>query len=382
MKQITITPDLQSKLNAVVGEGTDTSGFAVFECIACNTLPFTGFKGTLNELTTLSFLTLQQAADTIQAGDSVPILWNHEHGSVPVGRAFWAEIVGSASGDAELRTLFYIDGTEPTLQAKLNASSIDEVSVGISTTQILCSECGWDYASAEATSQNFYDRVCANDHTVGTDGVHVLRNGLDKFAELSLVTRGAANGAKIVNSDKQRLSGSAQLTRLAARGFDPELLMLCASVSQNPPKKDNPMDLKELNGQLVIAMVEARTATTELTGVKASLTTAETALVAAQADVVRLTAELAAASAAAPDVAQLTAATTFLKEVYVRTLTAANKAPKDDAIPAGIDALVAGINEHQALLTAVITPGGLSAGATDDANEVSVPRNFSAFVGK
>ena len=382
MKQVQKTPDIVSKLQAVLGDDADTSGLSVFECIAANDRPFTGFKGTINENATLSYLTLQQAANLLQAGDSVPMLWDHNKGSVPVGRAFWGELVAAADGSAELRTLFYIDATEPTLVAKLDAASIDEVSVSVATTQMLCSECGFDYAGPDASRQNFYDMTCADGHVIGTDGVHLQRNGLDKFIELSLVTRGAANGAKIVRKVDQKLAG-AQITRLAARGFDPDALVLRASATPIQSKKDEPMDLKELNAQLVTAMVDAQTASGEVTRLKASLTSTETALTAAQADVTRLTAELEAAKAAKPEVAKLEAATAFLKDVYTRTLTAANKAPKAEDVPTDPEALVAGITEHQANLKSIIIPGGLSASADADTDPTTkTAGNYRAFTGK
>jgi hypothetical protein len=375
VKQVTITPDIESYIKAVVGNDADLTGFAVFECIAANTRPFTGFRGTLNENATVSYLTLQQMANALQAGDSVPMLWDHDKGSIPVGRAFWGEILSASDGSAELRTLFYVDPTEDDLKVKLDAGSIDEVSISVSTTQMLCSECGWDYLSAEAEPRNLYDRVCANGHEIGTDGVHLSRNGLDRFFELSLVTRGAANGAKIVRRDQQMVSS--QITRLAARGFDSDALILRASAAEINTKKDEPqMDLRELNAQLVNAMVEAKTAATELDVLKASHADL-------QAENARLSTELAAALVQNPDAAAIAASVDFLKDLYTRTLTAAGQAPKADEVPADAEKLVAGIQTYQSVLTALIVPGGISAGlGLEDSNAVKATVNTRAFTGK
>src|SRR3954467_6468480 len=126
MKRLALTPELIQRIKSAVGEDVDPSGFAVFEAIAVNTHPLPGKDGTLFEKARLSSLTIRQMADSINGGNHLPLIANHDADEIPKGRVFYSEPHTDASGEDELRVLFYVDGTEQDTATKLDAGSLDE----------------------------------------------------------------------------------------------------------------------------------------------------------------------------------------------------------------------------------------------------------------
>ena len=68
-------------------------------------------------------------------------------------------------------------------------------------------------------------------HVMGEDGAYAILDGLDDWLEQSLVSRGAANSAKILARTKQLL-GEERYNQLAASGSRPEVTTLFATTSQ------------------------------------------------------------------------------------------------------------------------------------------------------
>jgi hypothetical protein len=365
-----MTSELIAQIKAAVGEDVDPEGFAVFECGAVNSLPLTGKDGTIFEKAQISLLTLKQMADSINGGNTLPLIHDHDVHSIPMGRVFHSDtILNQTNSSVELRTLFYVDETEQKIAAKLDAGSIDEVSVQFLASQILCSECDFDFRGEDATWRNFADRTCANGHTVGTDGVHIRLVGLQTFTELSLVTRGAAKNAKIVGKSASKLA--APLQALAARGYEVDELFLTASLGEYE------VDVSVILAQLTEQTTTAATATAQLTAMTAERDTANTALAAAQAEIVELKAAAATNADGGTTVVELTAerdeAKAVLTDIYTRLATAAGSS---EAAPETIADLKAGIEAHQSKLTAIIPIGG--AGADTRSNEPEVGSKFDA----
>jgi hypothetical protein len=366
-----MTPSLVAQIKASVGSDVDPENFAVFEVIAVNSLPLPGKRGTFFEDAQVTPLTLKQMADSINAGNHLPLIFNHDLSGIPVGRVFRAELLVAATGELEVRSLFYIDDTNPELAAKVDAGSLDEVSVQFLATQLLCSECDFDYRGEEATWSNFMERTCANGHTVGTDGVHVRLVGLQTFTELSLVTRGAADKPKIVGKSQSKLA--APLQALAARGFEIDELVCTAS------KGEFQVDINAVLTQLTDQTTAAATAKAELATATAALTTANANLATAQATIATME---ATAGTPAPEVAELAAAQTeatearaVLTDLYTRLATAAGS---QTPAPESIADLKAGIEEHQSKLTALIPVGGLSNSNTQSDPETGAKFNAGA----
>lgn len=364
MKQLTITPQIEAAIKRSTDGSVDPATVAVFEVSSFNTLPLNK-RGLFNKARA-SETTLRQMADYLNAGtDYAPVQVEHNLGeALPVGRTFAGEVVKNADGTAELRTLMYLprnttDGAD--LIAKLDAGVISEVSVGLQAQHINCSECGFDYRGPDATFMNLYDGICANDHEVGKDGVHVILNGLDKFLEQSLVSRGAAQGTKIVSRTKAVL-GDENYNRLAASGQQPEIITLFATPTTQP--KEPTMDMQKLVDDLTTAkasvtvtegkLTEATAKVVTLSATVETLTAENTTLKASNdvAKVTSLTAEVATLTASAA------AAVAFVREEAVRLSVAAGlTAPADDA---DLEALKASIETARTKLRETMPVGGVA----------------------
>lgn len=369
MKQLQLTEEIRTLITSAVGSDVDPTNFAVFEAIALNTNPLPGKDGTLFEDARVSALTLKQMADSINGGNHLPLVSNHDLSEEPKGRAFHAAVRLSAEGEPELRVLFYLDPTESRLIAKLNAGSLDEVSVNFLASQILCSECSFDYRGEEATFSNLLDRTCENGHEIGTDGVHVRLVGLAVFTELSLVSRGAADKPKIVGQSQSKLA--APLQQLAAKGFEVDRLFCQAS------KGVNNVELKELVTELTTAKVDlaARDATiTTLTSerdtARTELEAATTRLTAAEARVAELE---GVETEESPD---LKAAREILADIFTKLAVAAGE--ENPTAPESIADLKAGIEKHQAAVTALIPVGGAAASTQNAETKTGAKFNASA----
>jgi hypothetical protein len=373
MKRLPMTPQLIAQIKAAVGEDVDPEGFAVFEVIAINSLPLPGKDGSIFEKAQVTPLTLRQMVDSIEGGNSLPLILNHDMSGLPVGRVFAAQLNAADTGEIEMRSLFYIDNTNAELADKVDAGSLDEVSVGFLASQLLCSECGWDYRGEDADWSNFSDRTCDNDHTIGKDGVHLNLVGLQTFSELSLVTRGAASKPKIVGKSASKLA--APLQALAARGFEIDELYCTAS------KGEYEVDINAVLSQLTEQTSAAATATAQLTVVTGERDALQTELAARDE---RITA-LEAAAAEAPEVpeaaeleaaqADLTAAQEVLVDIYTKLAVAAGS---DVPAPESIADLKAGIDELQSKLTALIPVGGAAANTQNDKGDAGSQFNAAA----
>lgn len=374
MKRLPLTPELIAQIKAAVGPDVDvTDAFAVFENISLNTLPLPGKDGTIFEKARVTPLTLKQMVDSINSGNHLPLIHGHDMSQIPVGRVFKAGLSLGETGEYELRTLFYIDPTETKLAEKVDSGSLDEVSVQFLASEILCSECSFDYRGEEATLENFRNLTCTNGHTIGENGVHVRLVGLSVFTELSLVTRGAANNPKIVGKSQSKLA--APLQALAAKGFEVSELFLAAS------KGEVEVDLTVVLAQLTEQTGIAATATASLTAVTAERDSLQTELAARDARIVEL--ETAAADTDTTDadaVAALTAerdeAKAFLAETFTKLATAAGV--ENAQVPETIADLKAGIEAHQSSLTALLPIGGAAAATQSAEAEVGSKFNASA----
>lgn len=382
MKQLPMTPELTARIKAAVGDDVETEGLAVFECIALNTKPLPGKGGSIFESARIPVLTLQQMASSLESGGHIPLISDHQLMGEPKGRAFAGELhMAEDNSSMELRVLFYLDATEDRLISKLNAGTLDEVSVSFLSTQFLCSECDWDYFSAEALSDNFYERTCANGHTIGQEGVHAKLVGLDKFIELSLVARGAADNPKIVGRSKSKLQPSSQQLRLAASGFEIDGLV-CEATTGEDTVSPTP-DFNKLTADLVDSRVAQGTLTASNTALTAQVTqltgaldTAQTELTAAQAEVADLTTKLAEAAKPAENAADYAEAVAFLSEVLTKVLTASG-ADVPAELPKTVAELKADILKNTSELTAILPVGGVAATGTEEAKPRLVASAFS-----
>jgi len=225
-KTVEVTEEMLAQIERVTGTAVEASDIVVFEASVANTRPLNKMGSIFNQ-GRITEDTLRQMAAALNAGEeSVPLHTLHmQGGELPIGKVFQAEVISGADGDSELRAMFYIPASEASLVEKINLGIIDEVSVGLKSKQLLCSKCGFDYFSADAGFEHLYSMTCDNGHTVGDDGAHVKLAGLDKWMELSLVSRGASSKPKILGRTKQVL-GRETYDRIAADGLPPEVVVL------------------------------------------------------------------------------------------------------------------------------------------------------------
>jgi uncharacterized coiled-coil protein SlyX len=227
----------------------------------------------------------------------------------------------------------------------------------------------------EADFESLFTRTCANGHTIGENGVHIVSSGLDAFMELSLVSKGAAQDAKIVGRNKSLLAAR-PVQRLAA-SKTPELLMLHASATQEEPSMPETTVTFDLNA-LIAENVETKT----------KLSTVEAALAAAQATITELTAKLEASNgqvgdlttklnaANTTDADALKTATDFIKSQTKLVLTATGKA--DSALPETLAEQISTITTVQASLAGLTQGRALPSDAgSGDASKGHLPA--SAF---
>lgn len=295
-KRIEITPEIEAQMRASVGdEHLDTSKLVVFEARTLSTKPIKRKAGMFAGART-SVSTLNEMADLINApGGAIHMQIMHDTNVLPVGRVFKGSVYDMGTGDYELRSMFYIPADKTQLVADIENSVIDEVSVGLMTKHLYCSECNFDFLGEEASILNRLMLTCENDHVIGENGVHVKLVGVASWSELSLVNQGAATDAKILSRAKQNMSQNT-MERLAASNTPLEARLFVASFKMDEkndvktPKENPKMDETKL-----MAMLEASAEKVAQGNVKLAAAVEEnTTLKATNAD---LEAKLAAALA-------------------------------------------------------------------------------------
>jgi len=365
-KAVEITQDILAQIEKVAGAAVSADDIVVFEAAAANTKPLNKM-GSIFNAGRISEDTLRQMAAAVNSGEeSVPLHTLHAQGyELPVGKVFQAEVVRLSDGEAELRTMFFLPKSESAMVERINLGIIDEVSVGLKSKALLCSKCGFDYFSADAGFENLYSQTCENGHTVGVDGTHVKLSGLDKWMELSLVSRGAASKPKILGRTKQVMAKETY-DRIAADGLPPEAVVLFTASDE---KKEELMD-PEVKAQLDAFGAKLNELTELVAALAPKEPTAEELAAAAAAEAEAL------AAAAAAEAEALAAA-----EAQVSEQDAALKAELDAAKAriAELEAAAAPKNEEVTLDASGIPVGGVAASAIEDAKQLSAKPALNAF---
>ena len=300
-------PKVKQKLQALLGSKVDLSTLAVFEARANDTLGITGAGGFLKDARmTESYL--QAMSARVQEGQYVPIIELHnQHDSLPVGRIFDAGVFTNGDDEADLHALFYVDA-DSDYAKKIEKGIIAELSTGTTPKDLKCSACGYDFLASADNRRNLYkgknyDPLCPEGHQWGVGGNHLKLSALGKWKEMSVVTRGAVDRAKVLGESELKLAVSDKQINLAASDNSDTLLLVTladeapdALKPQQNPKSDekNPMtdvtlkqdDYKALlladakKDELEIKLQSAETAKAEAETAKAN---AETAKVEAEA---------------------------------------------------------------------------------------------------
>ena len=286
-KRITVTDDIKAKVLANMGSEPNWDQIAVFEMTAVTSLPLNK-KWTLFDKAQITAQTFEEAATYLNSGGFVPFHTLHQQGyEIPVGRVFYGEAQKNHKGYDELRVLAFIDLTaHADLAAKIDNGIVEEVSVGMSFKQLLCSACGDDLMANEESLWNY---TCANGHVIGMGNHYVKPNGLGQFRELSAVSKGASNGAKILGMQKRTLAadfGNPKLG-LVAHLKSPEFMLFTPPANLDNEGED-PVLIAELQAKLAAADAEKVTLQGQLTATQAKVAELETAKAGSDAKVAEL----------------------------------------------------------------------------------------------
>lgn len=372
MKQIPQTPEVKDKLRAAYGPDADLTNLAVFETVAMNTLPLRKTSG-LFKGARLGLSLMSESAAWINK-ESVPVNTMHGDESLPIGRAFSAAMVGDA-----MHTLFAIDGAaQPKFVQGLNSGTIDQVSVGQLNKAITCNKCGFDFMGPDATFSNVWDATCNDGHVMGDDGAHAMIDGLQSFFELSLVSMGAVNGAKIIGPTDAKLVGNEPLRLAASASKVGALRLTCSTINE-----DAPVD-KELLARLEAQAGEKSALTTQLTALTAERDSLKTQAEASAGTVTTLTAkvaELEPVAALATENAALAAKAVAALTTEAKTILTACSVTHE-GLATDVDGLLATIAEHRVKFAAGIPVGGLTNGNPADLKALTAaaaPSINSAF---
>jgi hypothetical protein len=369
MKELTKTPFITALLGKAVGSGVDVSTLHVYEVRATSTVALRGKSGTVWEKAKISPNTISQLARAVNE-DALPLMMDHDMRGSPFGKFFYAEAIPMDNGETELRGYVYVDSSEDKVLTKLNAGSIDEVSIQFKPQKMLCSECGFDYmeAAAEDNYAPFIYLKCDEDHKIGEDGVHVNLVGVEETMELSLVSRGAAKNSKIIPPSDAKLGQEAQ--RLAAAGIKLDDFYCTASASDLGEEE---VDFEKFMAKLDTANQAKEDAVVALGAEKAKVTSLEADLASRDETITAITAERDALTQQVADAseAELDAEKIASLKVYVGKQFVALKALDGDTNATPLDEvsdMLKFIDENEARLSALITPGGVTvgAGAGDD----------------
>lgn len=300
-KRIAITDDIKAKVIANMGSEPTWDQIAVFEMTAVTSLPLSK-KWSIFDQAKITAQTFEEAATYLNSGGYVPFHTLHNQGyEIPVGRVFYGEAQVSQKGYDELRVLAYIDLTaHEDLANKIDNGVVEEVSVGMSFKQLLCSACDDDLMSDES---KLWSQTCGNGHVIGMGNHHLKPNGLGQFRELSAVSKGASNGAKILGIQKRTLAadfGKPELA-LVASIKSPEFMLFTqhANLDSEPVLGEDPVVIAELQAKLTVAEAKSAEVQAKLTAAEAKaaeleattaisttkLAEAETALATTQAQV-------------------------------------------------------------------------------------------------
>lgn len=373
MKQVVKTPDILARLRAAVGNEMEVDNLAVFEAIALNTLPLRKKHPLYNKSVVDRGMLMEMAASLSQ--ETVPLQVMHDSEVLPKGRVFHGQVVDTGV-NSELRVLFFMDPTEAATIAKIDAGTVDQVSVSVLSKKIVNSVSGFDYLGPDATFDNIWTGTDPDGNTLGENGCFGKLIGLDVWFETSLVGKGGAQNARIVPRDQAHFGSSYQ--KLAASGLDPNIFILAAST------RNDPMDLTELVTKLTATSVELAEKTRLFAALETNSAARDqtiTELRAQIADAAKPNATIAAELATAKTdleakTVECTAALTALKGIVTKVTTAAGKL--NVTVPETVPEMEALLTETTTSMAALLVAGGKAKDAAEG-DKASAPANLGAF---
>lgn len=335
-KRIPITPAIKAAITRInAGSEIDFEGIAVYETRTVNTKTLRK-RGGLYEGARIDKVVLEEMVESLNNSvEGVPMHLMHDTKMLNVGKAFRAQLVERGDKAWEVVSQFYVPLEESKLVAKLDTGTVDQVSVGLLAKSVMCSHCDFDWRQAQM--RHISQLKCANGHTVGKDGVHVVSTGgLEKWFELSLVDSGASTDARITSADKSTFVDEQEVYALAANNQNQHETTpaLIANLGEIFNEEDTDMDETKVN-ELIAAALSAH-AESEATKLQAAVTAAEEAKDVTIAELTAKVTELEG-KVDADAAAKLTETETKLEEATT-ALAAATDFIKDEAKKAQVAA--------------------------------------------
>lgn len=253
VKRVELTDTVRKYIQDKCGTGVDFNQLAVYQCRGISTEPIS--QDTLYDKGTLTREALSDMEQLINDPlNNVSIQAMHVTSELPQGKVFHAEVVDENNATSALYTLFGVSTEHPDIINKVDNGIIDEVSFGFRPKAILCSECGKNFMDEDVTFMDIIEGHCPECGAyMGKDGAHVKVPGIEKVSELSLVNRGAARHAKILDSVYQMaMSEDTSSVTLTKEGMKNDLLTLnlCSTIS----KEEVDMTPEEITAAIEAAM--------------------------------------------------------------------------------------------------------------------------------
>lgn len=384
-KELTLTPELLAKFQNKFGQDVDPNNFYCIQVRAVSTEPI--HQGTIYNGATMNRETLASMADIINFTDeNIGVLTMHDSTNLNVGRVFAAEVIDEGNASSLRACMAILKGKDTEdLISKIENNVLDEVSVSFTPKHAKCSKCGFDYMGEDATMGNWFNETCPEGHTVGVDGCHLELSGVSSFSEISIVNRGAANRAKILNKPAEYSEEDMQ--KLAASEKNSEMFVATFIEKMEKTMTEQITNVELSAEQKKIAELEAKNAelqasldmAAKIKGLEASLAESETKIAESESanEELRKAAEDAEAKHKEEIDAltqekveaetKLSEMTSFLREEIKKVLVASGENDLD--IPENLDGMSKLLSDRQQILASLVPAGGVSMAANSNASE-------------
>lgn len=246
-KRVELTEELKNKIRSRLGNDVDFLSLAFYQARIVSTEPIS--QNSLYNKSRLSRSTIYELEEFFNQDPylNVNLQVMHDQSVLPVGRVVVVRAVDDFDGSSALYGIFCVSTEHQEYINKLDNGIIDEVSISMLAKKLICSECGFDLreASQEEQFAAFFFHTCPKCEKEFGREAYLNLVGVEEFIEVSLVTKGAARHAKILDSSKQlALAANNKEVKLKLSQLTKELLPL--NLNGKILIEENTMEMEEL----------------------------------------------------------------------------------------------------------------------------------------